>query len=79
MNKVVSIHEAKTHLSALLAEVERTGEKVIICRRQTPVADIVPHSERDRLDPHPVMRDIGLAYDPTEPLSEDEWPAGSST
>jgi len=76
--KVVTVHEAKTHLSALLAEVERSGEKVVICRHQTPVADLVPHGRPQRLEPHPVMRDIGIAYDPTEPLAEDEWPADPS-
>ncbi len=43
MSKVVSIHKTKTHLSALLAEVERTGEKVVICRRQTPEAVVDHH------------------------------------
>lgn len=76
--RMVNVHEAKTHLSALLAEVERTGERVVICRRQIPVADIVPHGRPDRLDPHPVMRDIGIAYDPIEPLAEDEWPGDAS-
>ena len=30
--KIVNIHEAKTKLSALLAEVVEKGEKVLICR-----------------------------------------------
>ena len=33
----VTIHEAKTHLSRLIAAVER-GEEVIIARRDKPVA-----------------------------------------
>ncbi|MBA4181952.1 MAG: antitoxin [Anaerolinea sp.] len=36
----VNIHEAKTHLSALLASVER-GEEVVIARRGKPVARLV--------------------------------------
>jgi prevent-host-death family protein len=51
--KIVNIHEAKTKLSALLAEVEATGEKVLICRHGKPVADLVPHRKRRRLEPHP--------------------------
>lgn len=73
--KIVNVHEAKTKLSALLAEIERTGEKVLICRHGKPVADLVPHRKRSRLMPHPVMCQLRITYDPTEPLSEDEWPA----
>jgi prevent-host-death family protein len=36
----VTIHEAKTHLSRLIAAVER-GEKVIISRRDKPVVELV--------------------------------------
>ena len=60
--KIVNIHEAKTQLSALLAEVEKTGEKVLICRHGKPVADLVPHRKRNRLEPHPVMRKIRINY-----------------
>lgn len=36
----VNVHEAKTHLSRLLAQVE-DGEEVVIARNGTPVARIV--------------------------------------
>ena len=72
--KIVNIHEAKTKLSALLAEIEATGEKVLICRHGKPVADLVPHRKHSRLERHPVMSKIRIDYDPTEPLAEDEWP-----
>ncbi len=75
--KLVSIHEAKTHLSALLAEIEESSERVVICRRGQPIADLVPHETRDRLDAHPLMREVGIEYDPTEPLADDEWPRES--
>ena len=39
--KPVSVHEAKTHLSRLIARVE-AGEEVTIRRRNTPVAKLVP-------------------------------------
>ncbi len=38
MNKV-NIHEAKTHLSAILAKL-RPGDKILICRRNTPIAEL---------------------------------------
>ncbi len=72
--KMVNIHEAKTKLSALLAEVEETGERVLICRYGKPIADLVPHRQRNRLEPHPIMSQIRINYDPTAPLDEDEWP-----
>ena len=39
----VTIHEAKTHLSRLIAQVE-AGEEVVLSRGKTPVAKIVPLS-----------------------------------
>ena len=39
MTRHVKIGEAKTHLSALLAEVE-AGEDLIICRGPTPIAHV---------------------------------------
>lgn len=38
----VSIYEAKTRLSQLIAEVEATGEEVVIRRHNVPVAKLVP-------------------------------------
>ena len=75
--ETVNIHEAKTKFSALLAEIEATGEKVLICRHGKPVADLVPHRKHNRLEPHPVMRNICIGYNPTESLAEDEWPESS--
>ena len=39
MTRHVKIGEAKTHLSALLAEVE-SGEELVICRGPTPIARV---------------------------------------
>ncbi|MBQ39412.1 MAG: prevent-host-death protein [Gemmatimonadaceae bacterium] len=73
--KLVSVHEAKSQLSALLAEIERTGEEIVICRHKKPIANLVPHKRHSRVDPHPVLRDVGIDYDPTEPMASDEWPS----
>lgn len=43
----VNIHEAKTHLSALLAEVEN-GREVVIARAGTPIARLVSTEPRPR-------------------------------
>jgi len=39
--KSVTTHGAKTHLSRLLADVER-GEEIVICRGSVPVARLIP-------------------------------------
>jgi len=40
-SKPVTIHDAKTHLSRLIARVE-AGEEIVIARGGTPVARLVP-------------------------------------
>jgi prevent-host-death family protein len=42
----VNIHDAKTHLSHLLARVEN-GETITIARAGKPIADLVPHVRAD--------------------------------
>lgn len=82
--KTVNIHEAKTTLSALLAEVER-GEEVVIARNGKPVAKLVlvePAPRRPRygaLRDHPAWKDF--VYDPAifapmtdEELAAEGWP-----
>lgn len=41
----VNVHEAKTHLSWLLAEAE-AGEDVVIARNGKPVAKLVPYAPK---------------------------------
>ena len=57
MQTHINIHEAKAKLSEYLSAVE-AGETVVICRRNVPVAEIVP-IRRARKEPRP----IGLACD----------------
>lgn len=68
----VSVHEAKTHLSSLISDVQRRGEKVIICRHGKAVAELVavPHGSRTRVSRK--LSRIGIHYDPTSPTVE-EW------
>jgi len=75
--KTVNVHEAKTNFSSLLAKLEADSETIVICRNGEPVADLVPHKRGNRLKPHPLLSKIKINYDPTEPLSESEWPKAS--
>ena len=43
----VNVHEAKTHLSRLLAQVE-AGEEITIARNGKPVARLVPCKSRGK-------------------------------
>lgn len=43
MSRVISIHEAKTHLSRLVEEVAK-GEEVIIAKAGKPMARLMPLS-----------------------------------
>ena len=45
--RTVTIHEAKTHLSRLIREVE-AGETLVINRGRTPVARLVPIPAQER-------------------------------
>ena len=72
--KTVNVHEAKTHFSSLLMAIEKEGKSVLICRHGHPVADLIPHRRKSRLVAHPVLSKIKVHYDPTAPLTPDEWP-----
>jgi prevent-host-death family protein len=50
--KKINVHEAKTHLSQYLEEVEH-GETVVLCRRNRPVAELRPLAAH-RHKPRPV-------------------------
>jgi prevent-host-death family protein len=73
--KNVSTYEAKAHLSRLIAEVERTGKTVTICRNNHPVVDIVPHrTSQDPLEQAPHLQGARFHGDPCEPVSAEDWP-----
>lgn len=68
----LNIHEAKTHLSRYLAELER-GETILLCKRNVPIAEIRPLPSR-RHTPRPVGLAKGRITVPDaffEPLPEE--------
>lgn len=72
--KTVTIHEAKTHLSRLLREVQ-AGEEVVIARRTTPLARLVPLLAARQERRFGTARGlISIADDFDEPLADfDEY------
>lgn len=71
--KTVNVHDAKTRLSAILADIDASGETYVVCRNGKPVADLVPHVKRSRLQTHPLLSRVRVTCDLTAPLTEDEW------
>lgn len=74
--KTVNVHEAKTTLSALLAEVEQGGE-VVIARNGVPVARLVAVAEERARKPGLLANAAGwkdFTYDPAvfAPMTDEE-------
>lgn len=70
MPEKVNIHEAKTHLSKLLARV-RQGEEIIIAKAGKPIARLVPAIERPaRRLPGSAKGQVHIAPDFDAPLPE---------
>ena len=69
---VVNVHEAKTHLSRLLARVE-AGEEVVIARNGTPIARLIPYESRPGIRRFGAMKGRIVVDDSFfEPLPEAE-------
>ena len=70
----VNTHEAKTQLSALLAEIEDHGESFLICRNGRPIAELRPvRAVRDPLVVSPRLSGVIFHEDPTLPLDPEDW------
>lgn len=70
----VNVHEAKTHLSRLLARVE-AGEEVIIARRGRPVARLVGYRPRGKRQSDVLKGKIAVPDDFFDALPEKELKA----
>jgi prevent-host-death family protein len=71
MSKVVNVHEAKTHLSRLLDEVN-TGREVIIAKAGKPVARLTPMTVAVKKKRLGLLRGkIKIAGDFNAPLADD--------
>lgn len=70
----VNVHEAKTHLSRLLQQVE-AGEDVVIARDGEPVAKLVSLAKTLPRQPGRLKGRIRVGDDFDEPLPADLWAA----
>ena len=74
----VNVHEAKTNLSRLLAQVE-AGEEVVIARNGNPVARLVRIRPRGKRQPDTMKDRIKIDDSFFDPLPEEElaaWEGG---
>ena len=71
---VVNVHQAKTQLSRLLAQVE-AGEEVVIARRGEPVARLVRCKSRGERQFGAMRGQIVVDDSILDPLPEDELAA----
>lgn len=74
--KKVTTHEAKTHLSRLIARV-RAGEEVVIYRGELPTARLVPYDRQGFRPARPAFGTVTsgpvvLADDAFAPLTDEE-------
>ena len=73
---VVNMHEAKTRLSELVRLVE-AGEKVVLARNGTPVAELVPTAPPKKREGGFWKGQVWISPDFDEPLPEFEEYIGS--
>lgn len=72
--ETVNVHEAKTHLSRLLARVEH-GEEIVIARAGKPIARLVPVERVTRRRPLGKYKgQIWMSEDFDEPLPWQVFP-----
>jgi prevent-host-death family protein len=75
MDKIVSIHAAKTNLSRLVARAE-AGEQIVIARGRKPVAKLVPLAPKPRRRPGSTRGQFSIGpefFEPLPPEELDEW------
>lgn len=72
----VNIYDAKAHFSDLVATVENSGARIVICRHGKPVADLTPHcgTKHTPLVTDPALAGAHYKDDPCAPLSPEDWP-----
>ena len=72
MSEIVTIHEAKTHLSRLI-KAAIAGREIIIARGRQPVAKLVPLVENAaKRAPGAWKGQVRAAADAFDPLSDEE-------
>lgn len=76
MSEIVNIHDAKTHLSRLVARAS-AGEEIVLARAGVPVARLVPLASDESERAFGVLRDRleipDSFWDPLPPEELNAW------
>ncbi len=72
--KTINMHEAKTQLSRVVADVVRTGEPFLICRNGKPVAELRAYKPRPAVLKADPRLKVKFKEDPARPLDPQDWP-----
>ena len=74
--KTIAISQFKAHALKVLAQVAKTKESIIITKRGTPIAEVVPFRKKDKSAKPGKLADTFLfEKDIVSPLGEDMWDA----
>lgn len=69
--KEIGVHEAKTHLSAILQRV-KAGEEFIITHRGEPVAELRAPVKKPEIDPVQAFEELRAAFRKNPPGTLEE-------
>lgn len=64
-------------LKKLIEQIEKTGESILIVRGDIPIVKIIPQKKNDPLETDPMLEGACFVGDPTEPLTDSDWPEAS--
>lgn len=73
MSAIIKASEFKAKCLALMDEVAKTGERIVITKNGKPVADLVPHQAASKKNAFGILKDsLFITGDIMAPLDE-EW------
>ena len=75
MSKTVKASEFKAKCLALMDEVARTGESVVVTKKGEPLVELVPHKSKIKKDAFGILKDeLVITGDIMSPI-DVEWNA----
>jgi prevent-host-death family protein len=75
MSRIIKASEFKAKCLALMDEVARTGEPVVITKKGEPLVELVPHKSKVKKDAFGILKDeLEITGDIMSPI-DIEWDA----
>ena len=73
--ETIQASEFKARCLALMDEVARTGEVLVVTKNGRPIAELRPYSGGRKDSPFGLHKDLGIHGDIVSPIDEDAWEA----